>query len=360
VAGDPALRAVADRIRVVPDAELTAAYPEQWGATVVARTGTGELRAVVWRRSDWAAITRAGWVPDVAVAGALDPAALAGLLAGIGPRATVGVTHLELMPVNLRDAVEAALPNRTLGSATRCVDLVRLAKSEWEQERFTYAAQVAAAGWREMTDKLVPGVAEFELVASLERRIKAEGAEDNFMLIAFGGVDVRAMHAPEDRRLGDTDMVRTELTPQVDGYYAQICRTGVPLRPSAEQQRVYEIFYAAMEAGIDVVRAGVTAHDIAKAENDVLRKHGLGEYCTPQHTRVRGHALGLHPDESPGIQEGDETVIPEGATIVVHPNTYSPSAGYLVIGDPVIVTADGARRIVTADPELPRGTGASA
>lgn len=42
VAGDPALRAVADRIRVVPDDELTAAYPGQWGATVVARTGTGE------------------------------------------------------------------------------------------------------------------------------------------------------------------------------------------------------------------------------------------------------------------------------------------------------------------------------
>jgi Xaa-Pro aminopeptidase len=133
----------------------------------------------------------------------------------------------------------------------------------------------------------------------------------------------------------------------------------VPIRPSADQQRIYDVFYEAMEAGIATVRAGVTAHDVAKAQNDVLRRHGFGEYCTPQHTRVRGHALGLHPDETPGLQEGDETVIPEGATIVVHPNTYNPVVGYMVVGDPVIVTAQGSRRLAVADHTLPSGLAVS-
>ena len=58
-----------------------------------------------------------------------------------------------------------------------------------------------------------------------------------------------------------------------------------------------------MEAGIAVVRDGVTAADIARAENDVFRAHGLGEYTTSEYTRVRGHGLGLFVDTKPHILE---------------------------------------------------------
>ena len=197
---------------------------------------------------------------------------------------------------------------------------------------------------------------EFEVVAALEREIKRNGAEDNFMLIASGTTEVRAMHAPEDRRLQLGDLVRTELTPQVDGYYAQICRTAVLDKPSREQSWAYEVFREAVEAGIDTVRPGATSHEVAKAQNDVLRANGLGEYCTTQHMRVRGHGVGLHLDEMPGVQEGDETVIQEGASMVIHPNTYTPMAGYMVVGDPILVTATGTERLATADTKLPSRT----
>ena len=327
------------------------------GATLVRITGDGAVSALVFSRDDWAAIARVGWVDDVTLAPRLDPAVFRAFLDGIPARARVGVSHLELMPAGVTGMLTASAPGVVWETATRCLDLVRLVKSGWEQERMVVGADVAARGWQAMLGVLEPGVCEYEVVAAVEREIKSDGAEDNFMLIAFGGVEVRAMHAPEDRRLGVTDMVRTELTPQVDGYYAQVCRTGVPVRPTADQQRIYDVFYAAMEAGIATVRAGVTAHEVAKAQNDILRRHGFGEYCTPQHTRVRGHALGLHPDETPGLMEGDHTVIPEGATIVVHPNTYNPVVGYMVVGDPVIVTATGSRRLVVADPSMPCGLG---
>ena len=58
-----------------------------------------------------------------------------------------------------------------------------------------------------------------------------------------------------------------------------------------------------MEAGIATVRDGVTAADIAKAENDVFRKHGMGEYTTSEYTRVRGHGMGLFADTKPHILE---------------------------------------------------------
>ena len=96
-----------------------------------------------------------------------------------------------------------------------------------------------------------------------------------------------------------------------------------------------------MEAGIAAVRAGVTAADIARAENDVFRRHGLGEYCTSKYTRVRGHGLGLMPDMKPAILEDVDTVLEAGMTIIVHPNTYHPEAGYMVLGDVVVVGETG-------------------
>ena len=54
-----------------------------------------------------------------------------------------------------------------------------------------------------------------------------------------------------------------------------------------------------LEAGIAAVRAGVTAADVARAENAIFRKHDLGDYVTNKYTRVRGHGLGLMPDMKP-------------------------------------------------------------
>jgi Xaa-Pro aminopeptidase len=36
-------------------------------------------------------------------------------------------------------------------------------------------------------------------------------------------------------------------------------------------------------------------------------------------------------------------------TLVVHPNTYHPAVGYMVLGDSLIVTADGCE-VLTATP----------
>jgi len=226
-------------------------------------------------------------------------------------------------------------------------------KSPWEHAKVIEAIELAELGWQAMIDDLKPGIREFEIVAGVERELKRLGAEDNFMLIAFGNTEVRGMHPPEDRPIAVGELMRTEMTPQLDGYYAQICRTAVLGEPSDAQIDGYDAFVSAMNAGIDAVHAGVTSDEIAKVQNDVLRGRGLGMYCTTQYMRVRGHGVGLHVDERPGLQEGDPTVLPAGATIVIHPNTYHPVAGYIVVGDTVIVTETGSQRLSHADITIP-------
>ncbi|TMJ21373.1 MAG: M24 family metallopeptidase, partial [Alphaproteobacteria bacterium] len=86
------------------------------------------------------------------------------------------------------------------------------------------------------------------------------------------------------------------------------------------------------------LRPGATAADVARAENDVFRKQGLGDYTTSKWTRVRGHGLGLFCDSKPHLLEDVDTPLVPGMTLIVHPNTYHPEVGYMVLGDAVVVT----------------------
>jgi len=161
------------------------------------------------------------------------------------------------------------------------------------------------------------------------------------MIIGVGGVEVRGMAPPVGKTIKAGDLVTTELTPCVDGYYAQICRTLVSGQPSELQVKSFAVFQEALEAGLGAVKADATAADIARAENDVFRKYGLGDYVTSEYTRVRGHGVGMFPDQRPQILEDVRLPVVENSTIIVHPNTYHPAVGYLVLGDTVVVRKNG-------------------
>jgi Xaa-Pro dipeptidase len=300
----------------------------------------GDAIAFSSAAEDADAFRATGWVGETGLLRRSDVGALCARIQAAGAPDVVGVAHLELLPAWLADELERGLPRTQLRSATALVDAVRLVKSDWEVEQIRACGVACSAGWRKLVEVMKPGVAEYELVAEVEAELKRNGAEDNFMIIASGGDEVRSMIPPSRRVLRPGDMVRTELTPQMNGYWAQICRSAVLGEPSEGQRASFDLFNEAVEAGLAVVRPGVTAHEIAKAENDVFREHGYGEYCTSAYTRVRGHGHGLHLDEAP-LLEDEQTVFEANAVFIVHPNTYTPLAGYHVLGDPVRVTDDG-------------------
>ncbi|MBO0847825.1 MAG: aminopeptidase P family protein [Pseudonocardia sp.] len=335
-----------ENVRYLADAPLAAA------SAFVALPAEGEPLAFTTNERDVAAILDRGWVGEARM---LDPNNADGCVRWLrerhGAASRVGIAHHELLPSMLLGLLRRALPGAEFVSATGLLDDARLVKSDWELDRMRRSASVCAAGWRAFVEALEPGLPEYRIVAAVETEIKRLGAEDNFMLIASGRDEVRGMTPPSDRPLAEGDMVRTELTPQMDGYWLQICRSAVVGRASDAQRRSFDLFNEAVEAGLGVVHPGVTAHQVAKAQNDVFRLRGLGEYCSSRYTRVRGHGHGLHLDETP-IIEGNETVLPENSVFIIHPNTYTPIAGYHVLGDPVRVTADGYEILVPTERKL--------
>jgi Xaa-Pro aminopeptidase len=260
----------------------------------------------------------------------------------------VAAAPLGFMPKFLADAARSY----KLEDDTRLVDKFLMVKLPAELDALRRAAKLADDGYQIFRQAAIPGRAQFELIADIETFFRGKGCADNFMIMGSGGQDVLAMAPPSERRIAAGDLVTTELTPAVDGYFAQICRTLVVGKATPKQQRAFAVYREAMEAGIAAVRPGATAAQVAKAENDVFRKYGLGDYVTNKYTRVRGHGLGLFADTKPHILEDVETVLEAGMALVVHPNTYHPDVGYMVLGDSVIVTDKGAEVLCRTPREL--------
>ena len=306
---------------------VNANYSGPHAAAVLSRSG--ELLIVVSHPWDYELVSAA-----VSAEVILDPSFnLAVFFAGVGKTAIAG---LEFMEERLVNAVSKDPVN-----ATAAIEELRRVKTADEIESIKKAAELADRGYQRFAEVLEPGMREYELVAEVEAFLKSNGAEDNFMLIASGGVEVVGMKPPTGRKFQKGDSVTTELTPQVNGYYAQICRTIVLGRPSPGQEQSFAIFSEAQQAGQDLVRPGVKASDVARAQNEVFRKYGYGEYTGSKYTRVRGHCLGLFPDETPHILEDVDYVIKAGMIVIAHPNTYLPLSGYMVFGDTLQVTAAG-------------------
>ncbi|HLH45080.1 MAG TPA: Xaa-Pro peptidase family protein [Bryobacteraceae bacterium] len=262
-------------------------------------------------------------------------------------RGSAAVAGLELMDAGLARAL-----GENLVSATSQVEELRRVKEPEEIRALRRAAALADRGYERFAEVIEPGMAEFELVAEVEGFLKSHGAEDNFMLIASGGAEVTGMKPPTERRFQRGDQVTTELTPQVDGYYAQICRTLVLGEPNAKQHEAFSIFKEAQQAAETLLRPGVDTADVARVQNDVFRRRGYGEYTGSKYTRVRGHNLGLHPDENPYVLEDVHYTAKAGMTMIAHPNTYLPLSGYMVLGDTLLVTPGGCERLTLSERKL--------
>lgn len=251
----------------------------------------------------------------------------------------LAVSGTNYTTVQLYDAIVGA--GAEVIPAEKDLPVARMQKTPEEIGYMRQAVHLADEAWKVFLRGVADGLNEYQICAEVEHYIKLHGAEDCFMLLATGGKEVRGMTPPMMRTAKPGDMVRTEITPQVNGWWAQICRTCVKGPANTDQKRAFELFLESEEAGLSMIRPGVNIKDVAKAENDVFRKYGYGEYCTEKYTRVRGHGHGLDLDEMPLVLESTDLVLKENMVVVIHPNTFHPLCGYMVFGDPVLITADG-------------------
>ena len=218
---------------------------------------------------------------------------------------------------------------------------VRTAEELAAAERATW---IAERGYERVLEYARPGMREYELAAELYCFTKKLGAEDNFLLMSASQHNL-AVRAAGERILDIGDIILAEITPCYRGQFTQICRTTVIGEPRPMLREKYAILQEAMAAGLAAGCAGATVADVTRAIDGVIAKAGYGDYCRPPYMRVRGHGLGITSDRPGDIVNSNARVLENGMVFVMHPNQYIPESGYLMCGEPVVVTDKGCRAL---------------
>jgi Xaa-Pro dipeptidase len=260
----------------------------------------------------------------------------------LDPARTVSV-GLSLLGAALHDHVAAALGALPQANDELARDLARIRTAD-ELKAAEHATWIAERGYERLLEFARPGIREFELAAELYCFGKKLGAEDNFLLMSASQHNL-AVRAAGERVLDVGDIILSEITPCYRGQFAQICRTTVIGEPRPVIAEKFAILQDAMGEGLHAGRAGATVADVTRAINGVIAKAGYGDYCRPPYMRVRGHGLGITSDRPGDIVDTNDRVLESGMVFVMHPNQYIPESGYLMCGEPVVITPSGARAL---------------
>ncbi|WP_102348859.1 M24 family metallopeptidase [Bacillus sp. Marseille-P3661] len=215
-------------------------------------------------------------------------------------------------------------------------------KSDEEIENARKATWIAERGYEKVLEIAKPGMYDYQLAGELVSYMKSLGADDNFLLMSASQHN-QAVRPPGRRRLEKGDIILAEISPSFKGQFSQICRSVVLGDNNLELlTEKYNLLVHAMKKGIEVAKPGNKMSDVVRAINEPIIDAGYGEYCVPPYMRVRGHSLGLSSLLPGDVSITNETILKEGMFFVIHPNQYIPETGYLLCGEPVLITSKGA------------------
>jgi len=101
-----------------------------------------------------------------------------------------------------------------------------------------------------------------------------------------------------------------------------------------------------LRAGMKAATPGTSTKDVVEAINAPINAAGYAQYTVPPYMRTRGHAMTLGSTE-PEISTDSGHILQKDMVFVMHPNQYIPETGYMMCGEPVIITDNGAEPLTS-------------
>ncbi len=269
--------------------------------------------------------------------------AAAGVSSGASGRPRVGMQMWFHTPAFLVDLFRQVNPEVEVVSSDPVMDPLRMVKDAEEIGLMTEAQRIAGVGMDRARELLRPGVTAQEIATEATYAMMRAGAEGTSTpLFVNFGIETCMLHgrlSPKPLERGELALI--DLTPQVDGYCANLARTFVLGEPDARQA---ELLAAYREIVADVraaMRPGVTTAQLDAKAKEACARHGLAEH----QVYGIGHGIGLRFEEPPA-----STIIPphrslpllEGMTVTIgHPVLAIPGFGGVRFEDVYRLTATG-------------------
>src|SRR3954471_6783049 len=161
--------------------------------------------------------------------------------------------------------------------------------------------RVVAQTIRELRKRVRAGVTTAELDARARRVFRAHGARSGPQLdYDFPGticisVGDEAVHGvPGPRRLREGELVKLDVTAELDGFYADACRTVPVGRAKPADVRLVAAAEAALKRALGVARAGTPLNAIGATVQAEVEQRGFS-VCG----QLTGHGIGRRIHEEP-------------------------------------------------------------
>jgi len=123
---------------------------------------------------------------------------------------------------------------------------------------------------------------------------------------------------PGERALGDGDIVNVDVTPILNGYYADCSKTFYAGEPGEDARKIVAVARESLRRGMSAVRPGQTLGDIGWA----IQRHAEDQGCSVVREFV-GHGLGFEFHEPPQIlhygRKGEGIALLPGMVFTIEP-----------------------------------------
>jgi Xaa-Pro aminopeptidase len=263
---------------------------------------------------------------------------------GEGEKPRVGMQMWFETPAFLVDLFRRVNPRLELVPSDPVMDALRSVKEPEEIELMTAAQRIAAVGMDCAREMLRPGVTAHEMAAEVLYTMMKAGAEKTStpLHINFGVYTCMLHGRLGSQPLEEGNLALINLTPQVDGYCANLARTFVLGEPDETQQKLFDAYSEMIDATRELMRPGATVKDLDAKCKQICVAHGLGGY----HVEGISHGIGLRFEETPAstiIKQHRNVKLQEGMTMTIgHTVLAVPGVGGLRNEDVYHVTPDGA------------------
>ena len=206
-------------------------------------------------------------------------------------------------PAFLVELFRKVNPGIELVSSDPVMDPLRMVKDDGELALMAEAQRVAAIGMDRARELLRPGVAAHEIATEVTYAMMRAGAvRTSTPIYVTFGIETCHLHgrlSPRPLRTGELAVI--DLTPQVEGYCANLARTFVLGEPDERQRALLDAYAEVIPAVREAMRPGATVADLDGVVGAILERRGLASY----HVHGIGHGLGLRFEETPA-----STIIP--------------------------------------------------